>query len=513
MKTPIPALPPAGSPPDFAPHLAVLGTASDVGKSSLCVALCRLLHNAGFRVQPFKAQNMSNNSYVAADGGEIGRAQYLQALAARVLPSVHHNPVLLKPAADDSSQVVVHGQAIGKRRAAEYFGQTGTLRAVAFESLQALMAQADVVVLEGAGSCAEVNLRDREFVNFPVAHHARARAILVADIDRGGVFAQLIGSLDVMPDEDRQRVAGLIINKFRGDRALFDDGVSWIERRTGLPVLGVVPYVYGLDLDAEDAVPLSAVVDPAPGADPEKLKIAVVRLPHVSNFTDFDALARVPGVAVHYLYRARDLSEYAAVVLPGSKSVVGDLQWLRATGVAEQVSAYSRRGGKLFGICGGFQMLGTELLDDVGVESEVRRAPGLGLLAVRTVFGMNKVVRRTAGAMLDCPGEEEVAVAGYEIHHGQTDIGGCTPLLLLEGAEFDGVRDDERRIWATYLHGVFDEAPFRNAFLRWLDPSWQEPRVDPSRLVWLDAEIERFAKHVRAHLDWPTIEHWVKAPG
>lgn len=494
--------------PEFSSALAVFGTASDVGKSLVTAAFCRLLRDGGHSVAPFKAQNMSNNSYVALDGGEIGRAQYVQAMAARLEPSVHHNPVLLKPSADDFSQVIVHGQAVGRMQARAYFDDTEPLRLAAFQSLARLQEQHDVVVLEGAGSCAEVNLRAREFVNFPAAHQARARVVLVADIDRGGVFAQIVGSLAVMPDEDRARVAGVIVNKFRGDRSLFDDGVSYLESRTGLPVLGVVPYQYGFELDSEDAVPLTLALDPPVGVDADRLKLAVLRLPHISNFTDFDALARVPSVAVHYIYRPRPLGDYAAVILPGSKNVAADLNWLRQTGLFESVLEYHRAGGKLVGLCGGLQMLGTRIVDADGVESDERVVDGFGLIDAVTELSPPKLVRRTQGRFL----RTGIPVSGYEIHLGRTEYAAPAPLLELDvdGERVpDGVLDTTRRVWATYLHGVFDEAPARQAFLHWVDPSTDRRDVGPDRTEWVDRQLDVFAAHVREHIDWSRVQSWV----
>lgn len=495
---------------DFSPHLALFGTASDVGKSLLSAAVGRLLRNSGWSVAPFKAQNMSNNASIAFDGGEIGRAQYLQAIACGVPPSVHHNPVLLKPASDDRSQVVVRGEARHHTSAAEYFSRPTDLRDVAFDSLRQLMRQYQVVVIEGAGSCAEVNLRDREFVNFPAAHQANARVVLIADIDRGGVFAQVVGSLEVMLPQDRERVGGVIINKFRGDQRLFDDGVRFLERRTKVPVLGVIPFRYGLDLDSEDAVPISARVDPPVDADLDQVRVAVVCLPHISNFTDFDALARVEGVAVHYLYRPRDLGSYSAVVLPGSKSVIADLNWLKQTGMAERLLNYRAAGGKLLGICGGFQMLGDTLIDEAAIESPHRTSAGLGLLRATTRWSTEKVARR-----VDCRTLlEGIPLHGYEIHSGRTEVIGHSPLLSLSvrthdsAEQLDGVRSET--LWATYLHGLFDEPGFRRLFLEWIAPKAEVHDDGHSRQVWLDEELDRFAEHVRRHLDWPCIEGWVR---
>lgn len=486
--------------------LAIFGTASDVGKSLVATAVCRVLSDAGLSVAPFKAQNMSNNSYVALDGGEVGRAQYVQAVAARCEPSVHHNPVLLKPAADDSSQVVLHGQALGTTTAREYFADNSALRVAAYASLDRLRRRHDAVVLEGAGSCAEVNLRSREFVNFPAAHHADAKVILVADIDRGGVFAQVVGSLEVMPEQDRARVAGIIVNKFRGDARLFDDGVLYLEQRTKLPVLGVLPFSYDTQLDSEDALPLALAVDPPPGADASKVCVAVLRLPHISNFTDFDALSRVPGVAVHYIYRPRDLSQYRAVILPGSKSVRADLAWLRETGLAQKLVEYHARGGRLLGLCGGFQMLGRSIADPEGLEGLPGQSEGLGLIKVNTALGLPKIVRRVAGRLADNAGE----VSGYEIHVGRSDVDGQPPLLelsLAAGLVPDGVRLEG--VWGSYLHGLFDEPAFLCAFLRWVCPELSWPsEFGPNREAWLNQQVDAFTEHFRRHVDWRRLVDW-----
>jgi adenosylcobyric acid synthase len=489
------------------PHLAVFGTQSDVGKSTLVAALCRLLQRAGRDVAPFKAQNMSNNSAVAPGGGEIGRAQYLQALAARITPTVDHNPILLKPASDNCSQIVVQGVARGNTDAAAYFRSDNPLRAVAAQSLDRLLARHQVVVIEGAGSCAEVNLRDRDFVNFETAHRANARVLLVADIDRGGVFAQVLGTLAVLSPQDRRRVVGVVVNKFRGDRRLFDDGVRYLEHHTGLPVLGVVPYLYGLNLDAEDALPVERQLDP-PHLSATATGVAVIRLPHISNFTDFDPLASVPGLGLHYLARPRDLSAYACVILPGSKSVLADRQWLADVGWEPRILDYHRRGGRLFGVCGGFQMLGEHLLDPHATESPLREALGLGLVPASTVLQREKTVRRVRGTTV----VEGARVEGYEIHLGATDCAG-PPLFWLEadagaGERWaDGVRDEGRRIWGTYLHGALDTSSFLAVFLEWLAPHavWALPSP---RAEVLEAELDRWADHVAGHLDWPTIADW-----
>ncbi|MEJ2111131.1 MAG: cobyric acid synthase, partial [Acidobacteriota bacterium] len=334
-------------PPKAARCLSILGTGSDVGKSVVVAALCRIFANRGIRVAPYKAQNMSNNSYVTLSGGEVGRAQVVQAEAARVPVHVDMNPVLLKPSSDTGSQVVVHGKPMGNAEASAYFSNTDFLFGKARESLQRLRSEYEFIVMEGAGSCAEVNLRSRDFVNFRMAHAAEAPVILVADIDRGGVFAQIIGSLDVIPPEDRSRVHGFIINRFRGDPELFRDGIEYIEKRTGIPVLGLIHFYRHIEIDSEDGMPLDVVIDPPVAPQPDRINIAVVRLPHISNFTDFAPLARVPGVSLHYLSKPRQLAGYEVLFLPGSKNVRADLEWMRKVGWDEALRQYHEQGGRL----------------------------------------------------------------------------------------------------------------------------------------------------------------------
>lgn len=524
----------------FAQHLALFGTASDVGKSVLATALCRLLSNAGYKVAPYKAQNMSNNAAVAHDGGEIGRAQYVQALAARVPASVHHNPVLLKPMSESRCQVVVRGQAPYASEARAYYQNAHTLRDVAHASLRQLCTQNDVVVLEGAGSCAEVNLRAREFVNFPAAAAANARVVLVADIERGGVFAQIIGSLEVMLPEDRARVCGVIVNKFRGDPRLFDDGVRYLEQRTSLPVLGVVPHLTGLDIDEEDSVALTQRLHARRTWHADSPRIAVLCYPHLANYTDFDAL-ELESVRVDYLASASSLAGYDAVILPGSKAVATDLDWLRRTGLAQEVERYFEAGGKLLGVCGGLQMLGQHIEDPTGVETalgpsgEAKVTTGLSLLQLNTRFATQKIVRQCSGTSVP----DNFTVMGYELHHG-VSVHDYEPLFQLQPLQLErnpklesapvgsagfgdtascddtyqdaaydeGVRTD--RIWGTYLHGLFDEPGFRHAFMRWIAPG-NPASLNPARRVEvLDRAIERFAAHVQTHLDWSTMLQWVR---
>lgn len=493
--------------------LAVLGSGSDVGKSIVVAALCRIFADMGLRVAPFKAQNMSNNSFVTPDGGEMGRAQVVQAEAAGIEPHTDMNPVLLKPCTDTGAQVVLHGRPVGNRGAAEYFTDTTPLFREARSSLARLRASHDLVVMEGAGSCAEVNLRDRDFVNFRMAHAAAAPVILVADIDRGGVFAQIVGTLAVIPPRDRKRVRGIVINKFRGDPALFRDGMAWIERRTGLPVLGLIPYFRHIEIDSEDGVPLDIIVDPPHEAGHGKISMAVLRLPHISNFTDFAPFGRDPGVCLHYLVKPRPLHGYAIVFLPGSKNVRADLCWMRQTGWDAQLRAYAADGGRLTGICGGYQMLGTEIRDPHGVEGAPGMTEGLRLLDATTIIGRNKVLARVHG-IRETDGEE---VEGYEIHMGRTRR--CTGtdhafrITVRQGRGVDvcdGAASPNGLIWGTYIHGLFDRPGFRTAVLQELDPAYTQQDSDPAS-DFKQRQYALLADHFRSHLNMERLMEIVLA--
>jgi len=494
----------------LAQSLAILGTASEVGKSVVAAALCRIFSDEGLRVAPFKAQNMSNNSYVTLGGDEMGRAQVMQAEAARAEPHVDMNPVLLKPGGDNRSQVVLLGHPIGDREAQEYYAQSDGLFAKANECLQRLRAANDVVMIEGAGSCAEVNLRDRDFVNFRAARAAEAPVVLVADIDRGGVFAQLVGTLAVLPEEDRDLVKGFIINRFRGDRTLFDDGVEFIEGRTGLPVFGVVPYFHGITVDWEDAVSLDALTDPGGRPSHEKVNVAVIRLPHISNTTDFMVLADEPIVDVHYLSNPRDLEDYDLVVLPGTKNVRRDLEWLRSVGWAEKIVEHAEEGGCVGGICGGYQMLGLEVRDPDGADGEPGEGAGLGLLEVTTTMAGDKSLHRTSGIWL----ASEQPVTGYEIHMGVTerpdDVDAACQVHERDGEPCDepeGAAGHDDRVWGTYLHGLFDSPAFRLHLLATLRPDLLE-RITAARdetRAAKDAQYDALAAHFRESLDLDAI--------
>lgn len=485
--------------------IAILGTGSDVGKSFVTTAVCRVLSDRGLSVAPFKAQNMSNNAGITRDGWEIARAQIVQAEAARVTPTPAMNPVLLKPTSSTGAQVILHGRVAGPHTAAEYFRDTTRFRVAAMEALDALRAVHPVIVAEGAGSCAEVNLRSRDFTNFDVAHHADLGVMLVADIDRGGVFAQIVGTLAVLDERDRARVRGILVNRFRGDISLFRDGVAWIERRVGLPVYGVLPFDRTITLESEDALPSDALVDP-PGplfSGGPRLRVGVVVTPHIANLTDFQPLMVHPEIEVHWLTRPRDLGAYDLVLLAGSKNTRRDLDHLRASGWVDRIRAWHGGGGHLAGICGGYQMLGVEVADPLGVEAEPGVTEGLGILSVRTEFHPEKRLGRSEGHW------GGVAVSGYEIHHGRTERIDARPTVHLttrpEGPvdEMDGAWSADGRAWGTYLHGIFDSPRALAAMLAGIRPDLdlsllaERPAFGAVR----EAQYDRLAAHFRAHVD------------
>ncbi|WP_249714124.1 cobyric acid synthase [Rhizomonospora bruguierae] len=443
--------------------LLVAGTTSDAGKSVLTAGICRWLYRHGVRVAPFKAQNMSNNSAVAVDeagrGGEIGRAQALQAAACGLPPQVRFNPVLLKPGGDLSSQVVLLGEAVDTVSAGSFRSLRPRLSETVFETLAALRAEFDAVICEGAGSPAEINLRDGDFVNMGLARRAQLPAIVVGDIDRGGVFAALFGTLALLDEADQALVAGFVINKFRGDLALLKPGLDMLRELTGRPTYGVLPWALDLWLDAEDSLAYGTVLGrPGPPLGDEWLRVAVIRLPRISNATDAEALAAEPGVRVRLTIEPAELADADLIVLPGSKSTVDDLAWLRATGLADAVRAHAAAGRPVLGICGGFQMLGRAIHDEV--ESRRGTVAGLGLLPIEVAFRARKTVRRAAGSAYGA-----VPVAGYEIHHGYVSSAdpGLAPLLAYEDGRPEGAA--AAPVFGTHWHGAFESDGFRRRFL------------------------------------------------
>jgi adenosylcobyric acid synthase len=473
--------------------LLVAGTTSDAGKSVVTTGVCRAFARRGLHVAPFKAQNMSNNSMVTADGAEIGRAQWVQAVAARAEPEAAMNPVLLKPGSDRRSHVVVMGQPFGQLEANEFAGGRTALAKAAFAAYDDLTSRYDVVVCEGAGSPAEINLRAHDYVNMGLAQHGRIPTLLVGDIDRGGVFAAMHGTLALMDAEDQALLAGFVVNKFRGDVGLLRPGLATLERLTGRPVLGVLPWLQDLWLDSEDSL---ALRDRRASASPEidRLRVAVVVLPRISNFTDVDALCLEPGLDVVFADSPRALVGADVVVLPGTRSTIEDLAWLRGRGLADAVVAHAQRGGVVLGVCGGFQMLGASVSDPLGVEGVPGAAvEGLGLLDVRTQFAPDKVLRLSTGAALGAP------ASGYEIHHGRVTVG--------SGEEFlGGARSGS--VFGTMWHGSLEGDDLRRAWLREVAliagvPSF---RAGPASFTAVrEGRIEALADAVEEHLDLDVV--------
>lgn len=448
------------------------GTASDVGKSVLVAGLCRIFHQDGWRTAPFKSQNMALNSGITPAGKEMGRAQIFQAEAAGVVPDVRMNPVLLKPTSDSKAQVVLMGQVACNMDAVSYHEYKPRLREQVTAAYNSLAQEYDVLVLEGAGSPAEINLRDRDIVNMGMAEMARCPVILVADIDRGGVFAAIYGTLALLQEHERWRVKGVIINKFRGDVALLHSGIEQIESLTGVPVLGVMPWL-DVDLEDEDGVALQR--GKYLRTEKRDIDIAVVQLPHISNFTDFNALAAQPDVRVRYVRHPEELDGVDLVILPGSKNTLGDLTWLQEHALAQKVLELHRCGVPVIGICGGYQMLGDTIIDEV--ESGLGTLPGLGLLNTVTQFASSKTTTMvTAKAAASLPGwlaqASGIALHGYEIHMGETRLAsGCRPALSLHknGESIaDGAVSDDGLVFGTYLHGLFDSNAFTRAVVNGL---------------------------------------------
>ena len=467
--------------------LMVCGTASDVGKSSVVAGLCRVLRRRGVSVAPFKAQNMANNSYVTPAGHEIGRAQGVQALAAGAVPEVAMNPILLKPTGERTSQVVVMGRPAGHLDAAAYQAEKPALFGVVLDALADLRSRYDVVIVEGAGSPAEINLLGSDIVNLRLAAAAGVPGIVVGDIDRGGVFAAFYGTVALLPDDLRPLVRGFVVNKLRGDPALLADGPADLERRCGVPTLGVLPYLHGVNLDAEDSLALPEVAPPGG----EALDVAVIRFPRIANFTDLDPLSMEPAVGVRFVDRPAALGRPDLVVLPGTKATVSDFEWLRGRGLHTAIEAC---GAPVLGICGGYQMMGRAIVDDI--ESERGAVEGLGWLDAETVFEPAKITRQRRGTALN------QRVTGYQIHHGR--VTGADPWITLDdayGAHPEGSRNG--RFSGTTLHGLFEDDGFRAAFLG-LTPS------GVSFAAAREAQLDRLADMLEAHLDLTAIDNLIK---
>jgi adenosylcobyric acid synthase len=442
--------------------LMVQGTTSDAGKSTLVAGLCRVLRRRQIRVAPFKPQNMALNSAVGVDGGELGRAQALQAQAAGIAPTADLNPVLLKPSTDQRCQVIIHGRAVGEMGAWQYHEFKRRAREAVLTSYRRLCEAYEFIVVEGAGSPAEINLREGDIANMGFAEAVDCPVVLIADIDRGGVFAHIVGTLALLSESERNRVRGFVINRFRGDLSLLEPGLDWLERQTGKRVLGVLPYLQGLHLDAEDGI--SREVAQAPDGPADRLRVVIPVLPRISNHTDFEPLAHHPQVDLRYIDAATQPPPADLVILPGSKSVRADLQWLRARGWAEYLERHLRYGGRVLGICGGMQMLGRVIADPQGIEGAAGESAGLGWLDLMTVLLPGKQLSNVSGRLE----LEGARVRGYEIHAGRTRGSALErPAVLLDDGACDGAISSDGRIMATYLHGLFEETAACTALLRW----------------------------------------------
>jgi len=508
-----------------AKSILVVGTSSDSGKSVTATALCRIFSNMGLSVAPFKAQNMSLNSYVTKECGEMGRAQVVQAAAARVEPHTDMNPVLLKPLGDSKSQVIVDGQPVRNATAREYYALKEEVGAKARAAFDRLASRHDIIVMEGAGSPAEINLLDDDFVNMRMAEHAQAPTLLVADIDRGGVFASVFGTVKLLPLKWRSLIRGIVINKFRGDKTLLDSGIETIERLTGIPVLGVVPFIPSLDVDEEDSLGLKK----RDSASKALIDIAVVRLPRLSNFTDFAAFESAPGVSVRYVSSEKRFGKPDLVIIPGSKNTIQDTLFLHESGLGERIKAFRDAGGPVFGICGGYQMLGEKVQDPLGVEGDLKEIDGLGLLPVVTVMEGRKElaqVEGSANAPLPFLKGASSKFHGYEIHCGRTSPrkgakGFAEPLKILSRAgapceETAGTLSEDGLVFGSYVHGIFDADEIRAELLSWLcarkglDP--QEILSQTPRTQAQEREIERLAKTLKESVDFDKILSWLELP-
>ena len=473
----------------------VQGCTSDAGKTTLVAAICRILKRRGVNVAPFKPQNMALNSAVTADGGEIGRAQALQAMAAGIAPRIDFNPVLLKPTTDKRAQVIIHGKVVTDLDAVAYHDYKTVAMDAVMASWQRLVDEFDCVIVEGAGSPAEINLRDRDIANMGFAELADVPVILIADIDRGGVFAHLVGTLDLLSASERARIKGVVINRFRGDIALLEPGLRWLEERTGKPVLGVLPYLHGLFLDAEDAIATDAEDKPGAG-----LKAVALAYPRCSNHNDLDPLRLHPEVDFAWIGPGQPVPACDLIVLPGSKAVQADLHWLREQGWDVTITRHLRYGGKVIGLCGGYQMLGHTLHDPLGLEGAPGSRPGLALLDCEATLDAEKQLRNVAGTLALQGG---AAMSGYEIHLGVTTGPALKkPAIVLADGRRDGVISTDNQIFGSYCHGLFDHPDALAAFLEWVG---MKPTLNVDFAARREQDIERLADAVQAALDWKKL--------
>jgi adenosylcobyric acid synthase len=490
------------------PALMLLGTGSDVGKSVLAAGLCRVLLQDGLRVAPFKAQNMSLNSFVTKDGGEMGRAQVVQAQACRLDPDVRMNPVLLKPSSDVGSQVIVLGKPVGTMRVAEYVRYKDKLWQTVRTAYDELAAEHDCMILEGAGSPGEINLKAHDIVNMRMAQHAHAPALLIGDIDRGGVYASFVGHVEVMAPWERKLLAGFVVNRFRGDASLLADAHRFLEQRTGRSVFGVIPWLHDLGLPQEDSVSFKAGLHERPQPAGEHVEIALIDLPHISNVTDIEPFLAEPDVWLRTVRHADALGEPDCIILPGSKNVISDVAWLRESGLAAAVLQAGQQGREIVGICGGFQILGKSVADPHGLEGEAGSlSGGLGLLELTTELAAEKTLTRRQGTHRP----SGLPVQGYEIHHGLSAVGTAQPLLVFEDGYSCGCSNHSGTIWGSYLHGIFDSDPFRRWLINRLRQRKGLAAFDGSGAQYdIEPALDRLADVLRRELDMDRVRRLLR---
>ena len=500
-----------------AKFLMMQGTSSSAGKSLLVTALCHSFARRGVSVAPFKAQNMSNNAAVCPDGAEIGRAQAVQAMAAGLEPNADMNPILIKPEADSHSQVIVMGRPWRSLAARDYYPKKDFLWQAVTTALERLRSAYELVIIEGAGSPAELNLKASDIVNMAVASYANAPVLLVGDIDRGGIFAQLLGTLWLLPQKEQELVRGFVVNKFRGDLSLFQDGIQILEERSHVPVLGVIPYIHDLNIPEEDAVVLDnpLLEHPAPSAS---VDIAVIHLPRIANFDDFDPLKEEPGVNVRFVDSPADMGNPQAIILPGTKSTVDDLNWLHARGLSTAIQKHAQDGVAVVGICGGYQMLGKIIHDPEQVESSTEHTPGLGLLTTETTFAPRKATYQAVARVKGGPGWftglQGQTIIGYEIHMGRTHGEDSWLEITSRNGQpanvLDGSANEDGRIWGCYIHGLFANTSLRRAWLTSL--GWQASQPEPANTFM--ASLTHLTDTVEAALDMQYLENilWDNSP-
>ncbi len=505
----------------MAKSIMVQGTASSVGKSIVTAGICRLLKQDGFSVAPFKSQNMALNSYITAKGHEMGRAQVVQAEAAGIEPDVLMNPILLKPSTDQKAQVILNGKVYGNMSAADYHTHKPKLREMVKETYDTLAATVDYVVIEGAGSPAEINLREGDLVNMGMAELSNSPVVLVGDIDRGGVFASLYGTVMLLAPEERARIIGLVINKFRGDVKILEPGLKMIEDLVGIPVLGVLPYT---DLQIEDEDSLAERFRNR-AQEKRDLLVEVLYLPHVSNFTDFNIFETQEDVTLRYVMRGQAIGDPDMLIIPGSKNTIEDLLYLHRTGLSEQILRLARKGTTIVGICGGYQMLGNLISDPHKTETWVGEINGLGLLAVNTIFETEKTTTQVTGEILSHGGQmaklSGLDVTGYEIHMGQTTLDqGVQPFLRLTSElgktcdRLDGAINEEGNVFGTYVHGIFDDIAFVRALLNQLREQKGLAHLDSqvdSFQAFKELQYDKLADMLRANMDWPRLKALAEA--